>query len=218
MREYDLERPAKIRTDIQKKSLRASEQDRPDVALKREEFRNRLAQTRPSQLVFVDESGAQTNWTRRAGRAPQGERLVDAVPNGHYQVTTMVGAIRLTGLTAGLIFEGATDTEAFATFVEQVLTPQLRRGDIVIMDNLSSHKSERIAAALAGVGATLWYLPPYSPDFNPIEKMWSKIKSRIRGYAARTQKRLWNAISKAWKTVQPNEIHAYFRSCGIAAT
>src|SRR5262249_43167406 len=154
------------------KSLRASEQDRPDVVLKREEFRKRLARVRPSQLIFVDESGAQTNLTRRAGRALKGERLVDAVPNGHYQVTTRVGAIRLKGLTAGLIFEGATDTEAFVTFVEKVLAPQLKRGDVVVMDNLSSHKSQRIATALERVGARLWYLPPYSPDFNPIEKMW----------------------------------------------
>lgn len=188
------------------------------MALKREEFRSQLTQIRPSQLVFVDESGAQTNLTRRAGRAPKGERLVDAVPNGHYQVTTMIGAIRLRGLTAGLIFEGPTDTEAFATFVEQILVPQLRRGDVVVMDNLSSHKSQRIATALEKVGAALWYLPPYSPDFNPIEKMWSKLKSRIRGTAARTRLTLWNAIGKAWKTVQPQEIQAYFRSCGINAT
>jgi transposase len=188
------------------------------VAMKRDDFRKRLARVRPSQLIFVDESGAQTNLTRRAGRAPKGERLVDAVPNGHDQVTTMVGAIRLKGLTAGLIFEGATDTEAFATFVEQILVPQLRRGDVVVMDNLSSHKSQRIATALKSVGATLWYLPPYSPDFNPIEKMWSKIKSRIRSRAARTRLTLWNAIGKAWNAVQPHEIQAYFQSCGINAT
>jgi transposase len=188
------------------------------VASQRQEFRSRLAQIRPNQLIFVDESGAQTNLTRRAGRAPRGERLVDAVPNGHYQLTTMIGAIRLKGLTAGLIFEGPTDTEAFATFVEKILAPQLRRGDVVVMDNLSSHKPQRIATALERVGAKLWYLPPYSPDFNPIEKMWSKLKCAIRGSAARTQLKLWNAIGRAWKTVQPSEIQAYFQSCGILAT
>jgi transposase len=130
----------------------------------------------------------------------------------------MIGAVRLKGLTAGLIFEGPTDTEAFATFVEQILAPQLRRGDVVVMDNLSSHKPQRIATALERVGAKLWYLPPYSPDFNPIEKMWSKLKSAIRSSAARTRRTLWNAIGKAWKTVTPQEIKGYFQSCGIPAT
>ncbi len=124
--------------------------------------------------------------TRLRGRAPKGQRLVAEVPAGHWQITTMVGAVRLSGLVAGLIFEGATDTQAFVTFLEQSLLPQLRPGDIVVMDNLSSHKAARVHQVIAEAGAEVWFLPPYSPDLNPIEKIWSKLKGLLRSAGRRT--------------------------------
>jgi transposase len=175
------------------------------------------AQLDPSRLVFLDESGASTTMTRRHGRAPQGERVVDKVPQGHWHITTMIGAIGLTGVVAGLIFEGATDTEAFATFVEQLLVPKLKHGQLVVMDNLSSHKSARVRCAIEAVGAHLLFLPPYSPDLNPIEKMWAKVKSLLRSAAKRTVTDLWNAIGAAYHQVTASDCQGFFRSCGIPA-
>jgi transposase len=153
--------------------------------------------------------------TRRYGRAAKGERVVGQVPQGRWHVTTMIGAIRINGPTAGLVFEGATDTEAFATFVERVLRRQLRPGDVVIMDNLSSHKSTRVQHAIDQAGARLRYLPPYSPDLNPIEKMWSKVKALLRKAEPRTVARLWGAVSDAWHKVTASDCKGFFASCGI---
>jgi transposase len=130
----------------------------------------------------------------------------------------MIGAIRLTGVTAGLMFEGATDTPAFATFVEQVLVPELQPGDVVVMDNLSSHKAACIRQAIEGAGARVLFLPPYSPDLNPIEKMWSKVKSYLRTAAKRTKEGLWDAICEAFRRVTKGDCGGFFTSCGIAAT
>jgi transposase len=203
------------RPDAQKKSLRASEQDRPDVQQQRQEFRAEVQVIDPERLIFLDEAGASTNMSRICGRAPKGERLVSAVPHGHWHITSMIGAIRLSGPAAGLIFEGATDAEAFSTFVEQVLVPQLHPGDVVVMDNLSSHKSQRIREAIENTGARLRFLPPYSPDLNPIEKMWSKVKRLLRSAAQRTVSGLWEAICAAWKQVTPGDCRGFFASCGI---
>jgi transposase len=130
----------------------------------------------------------------------------------------MIGAIRLAGVTAGLMFEGATDTEAFATFVEQVLVPALQPDDVVIMDNLSSHKADCIRQAIEAAGARVRFLPPYSPDLNPIEKMWSKVKGYLRSAARRTMATLWDAICEAFRQVSQADCQGYFASCGIAAT
>ncbi len=153
--------------------------------------------------------------TRTYGRAPKGERVVDKVPHGHWHITSMIGAIRVNGPAAGLIFEGATDTEAFVTFVEQVLGPQLQPGDVVVMDNLSSHKSTRVQQAIEQAGARVRFLPPYSPDLNPLEKMWSKVKGLLRTAAQRTVTGLWDAICDAWKKVTPSDCQGFFASCGI---
>jgi transposase len=210
----------KMGISLKKKTVHASEQDRPDVQQQRQEFQEKISHTTVDQLVFVDESGAATNMARTHGRAPQGERVVDKVPKGHWHITTMIGAIGITGVMAGLIFEGATDTEAFVTFIEEILIHKLQPGQIVIMDNLSSHKSARVERAINSVGAKVLWLPPYSPDFNPIEKMWSKIKSLLRSAAKRTVGDLWDAICEAYHQVAASDCQGYFGSCGyqVAAT
>jgi transposase len=210
----------KMGISLKKKTVHASEQDRPDVQQQRQEFQEKISHTTVDQLVFIDEAGAATNMTRTHGRGPQGERVVDKVPKGHWHITTMIGAIGITGVIAGLIFEGATDAEAFATFVEEILIHQLQPGQIVIMDNLSSHKSARVERAINRVGAEVLWLPPYSPDFNPIEKMWSKMKSLLRSAAKRTVGDLWDAICAAYHKMTASDCQGYFGSCGyqVAAT
>jgi transposase len=153
------------------------------------------------RFVFGDESGAKTNMTRLYGRTFGGERLVDHAPHGHWQTTTMLSALRLDAHTATMLIEGPTDTAGFAAYVENVLIPSLRAGDIVVMDNLAPHKHPSIREMITGAGAELWYLPPYSPDLNPIEKMWSKIKALLRKAKARTQEALTRAVAEALQKV-----------------
>lgn len=167
------------------------------------------------RLIYLDESAATTAMTPACGRAAPGQRVVAEVPQGHYTVTTMISAINLTGVVASLIFEGATDAEAFATYVEQVLGPKLRSGDIVVMDNLSSHKTERVRKAIEARGAGVLLLPPYSPDLNPIEKAWSKIKAFLRRAAKRTVSSLWDVIGEAIAGITPDDCRGFFASCGI---
>jgi len=166
------------------------------------------------RLVFIDESGAKTNMTRRYGRTFGGERLVAATPHGHWSTTTMISAVRLTGQTAAMVIDGATDATVFEAYVEQVLGPSLRPGDIVILDNLSSHKTVGVLEALEASGAEVWFLPPYSPDLNPIEKMWSKIKAYLRKVEARTKETLLEAIAAALETVTASDALHWFASCG----
>jgi transposase len=147
--------------------------------------------------VFLDESGAQTSMTRTRGRAPRGQRVVAKVPGGHWKIVTMIGAVRISGPFATASIVGATDSDVFRTYVREVLTPQLRPGDVVVMDNLAPHKAAGVREAIAAIGAELRYLPPYSPDFNPIENMWSKVKGRLRSLATRTVESLHDAIGAA---------------------
>jgi transposase len=144
----------------------------------RGEFRKRLAKIDPTDLVFLDETGAHTSMARTHGRAPIGERVVDSVPLDHWRTTTIVSGIRLEGVTAPFVFEGPMDAAAFTTYVEKVLVPTLRTGNVVIMDNLSSHKMAAIVSMIEATGAKAIFLPPYSPDLNPIEPMWSKVKTQ----------------------------------------
>lgn len=167
------------------------------------------------RLIYLDESGANTAMTRTRGRAAAGQRVVAEVPHGHWAITTMISAIRLTGVVASLMFQGSTDAEAFAFYVEKILGPELKSGDIVVMDNLSSHKTERVRQAIESRGARVLLLPPYSPDLNPIEKMWSKVKTALRKAAARTVDSLWDAIGKALDQVTANDCRGFFDSCGI---
>ena len=198
----------------QKKSLHASEQDRPDVQKQRAEWRAGQSAVDPARLIFIDESGATTNMTRLYGRSFDGGRVVDKTPQGHRMNTTMISALRLDGSTADWVLEGAADTLVFHAYVQQVLGPTLRKGDIVVMDNLAVHKTPVVVKAIESTGAAVRFLPPYSPDLNPIEKMWSKIKAFLRKVKARTKDTLWTAIGAALKTVTASDALGWFLSCG----
>jgi transposase len=163
---------------------------------------------------FIDESGAKTNMVRLHGRCPQGQRLLSKAPAGHWQTTTMIAAIGLDGVHAPFALEGAVDVEAFAVYVERVLLPTLRGGEIVVLDNLSCHKHPRVRQLIESAGAEVWYLPAYSPDFNPIESMWSKIKQTLRSLAARTFETLIEAIRIALEAVSLQDLTGWFTHCG----
>lgn len=152
--------------------------------------------------------------TRLYGRTFGGQRLVAAAPHGHWSTTTMISALRFDGSTADMVLDGATDGAAFGAYVEHVLIPQLRPADIVVMDNLAAHKMTAIVTAIEQTGAKVRFLPPYSPDFNPIEKMWSKIKAYLRKVEARTKETLWQAIGAALRTVTAKDALGWFESCG----
>ena len=152
--------------------------------------------------------------TRRFGRCPRGQRLLAAVPHGHWKTSTFVAALRTSGPTAPLVIDGAMNGEVFRAYVEQVLAPTLAPGDIVIMDNLSSHKSRGVRDAIEAAGATLLYLPPYSPDFNPIEQAFAKLKALLRKAAARTVEALWDTIGVLVQAFRPDEPANYFASSG----
>jgi len=166
------------------------------------------------KLVFIDESGAKTNMTRLYGRAKEGQRAVDNTPSGHWCTTTMISSVRLDGSTACMVVDGATTKDVFKAYVQQILLPTLKTGDIVVLDNLSAHKNIELRNLIESVGAELWFLPPYSPDLNPIEKMWSKIKSILRTLKARTEKDLIDAIAEALDAVTANNAKGWFESCG----
>ena len=152
--------------------------------------------------------------TRRRGRCKGGQRVYDSAPCGRWGTTTMIASLRLDGSTAPMVIEGATDGAVFRAYVKHVLTPTLRQGDIVVMDNLSSHKPAEIEAMIQAAGAELWYLPPYSPDLNPIEKMWSKVKESLRSSKARCTEELYSAIRQALKTITSQDAQGWFASCG----
>jgi transposase len=172
----------------------------------------------PARFVFLDESGAKTNMTRLYGRVLGGRRLVDTVPHGHWCTTTMLSSIRLDGTTAAMVIEGPTDTAVFRAYVENVLIPTLRPGDIVVLDNLSPHKQPEVVEAVKRAGAQVWPLPPYSPDFNPIEQMWSKIKAYLRKVKARSPPTLLRAIAAALRTITAADAAGWFNHCGYRYT
>jgi transposase len=165
-------------------------------------------------LVFIDESGVTRSMTRRYGRAPKGQRVPGAVPFGHWEVTTLMGALALDGVRASFSVDAATDADIFRVFVEHVLKPALRPGDVVIWDNLSAHKSPELSAILTAAGAQLLRLPPYSPDFNPIEQCWSKVKEFLRSAQARTTAALEIAIAQAFAAVTAGDAQGWFQHCG----
>ena len=172
----------------------------------------------PSQVVFIDETWAKTNMTRRYGRSLSGTRLVEKAPCGRWQTTTFLGALRATGFIAPLTVEGAINGALFRAWVEQHLAPNLRRGDIVVMDNLSSHKVSGVREAIEAVGAELRYLPPYSPDLNPIELAFSKLKKLLRDGAERTVDKLWKLCGTALDAFTEPECRNYFKHCGYRYT
>ena len=168
----------------------------------------------PERLVFIDETGAATDMARRYGRCPRGQRLVASVPWGHWKTTTFVAALRVEGITAPCVFDGPMDGPCFRAYIEQFVVPILRQGDIVVMDNLPSHKVVGIREAIEAAGAELRYLPPYSPDLNPIEQFFAKLKALLRKAAARTIDALFAAIADALTAVSPQECQNYLANQG----
>lgn len=173
-----------------------------------------IAELDLKRLKFVDESGVNLAMTRLYGRAPRGDRVVGSVPQNYGENITMLASLGLTGLGAMMTVNGATDGDVFKVYAEEVLCPGLRRGDIVVMDNLGAHKVSGIREAIERRGAKLIYLPPYSPDWSPIEKCWSKIKSVLRGIGARTRETLEAAIKQAIGTITESDALAWFAHCG----
>jgi transposase len=171
----------------------------------------------PDRLVFIDETGASTKMARLRGRAPRGRRLRAGVPHGHWKTTTFVGALRLTGMTAPMVLDGPMTGVWFLAYVEQVLVPTLRPDDIVILDNLPAHKGAAVREAIEAAGARLLFLPPYSPDFNPIENAFAKLKALLRRAAARTLDELWRVIGDSLDAFSPSECANYFAHAGYDA-
>jgi transposase len=166
----------------------------------------------PAKLVFIDETGLSTKMARLRGRAPRGERCRAGVPHGHWKTTTFTGALRLTGMTAPFVYDGAMNGNVFVAYVEQVLVPTLSEGDVVVMDNLPAHKAAGIRDAIEAAGASLLYLPPYSPDFNPIENAFSKLKALLRAKAERTITGLWDTVGAILDLFTPAECANYFKA------
>ncbi|MGN6625777.1 MAG: IS630 family transposase [Tepidisphaeraceae bacterium] len=183
----------------------------------RDTWHDTLAEVLPDKLVFVDESGARTNMTRLYGWGPVGERVVDPVPHGHWKTCTMLAAVRLSGPLAAVTIDAAVNAEAFVLWTREVLAPCLTPGDVVVMDNLPAHKHPDVARAVEAVGASVRYLPPYSPDFNPIENLWSKVKTHLRAAAARTYEALGEAIDQALASITREDCRGFFGNCGYLA-
>jgi transposase len=179
----------------------------------RELWRENQPELDPRRLVFIDETWTTTNMARSRGRSPRGRRCVDSVPHGHWKTTTFVGGLRQDRLIAPMVTDGPMDGAMFLAYTRGFLVPALRPGDIVILDNLSSHKMRGVREAILSAHATLLYLPPYSPDLNPIEKFFSKLKALLRKAATRTVDALWNEIGSLLSTLSPDECAHYFASC-----
>ena len=197
-----------------KKTAHASEQDRPDVAARRQAWSEAQPKLDPEHLVFIDETGASTKLARLRGRAKRGQRCRAAIPHGHWQTTTFTGALRQLGMTAPMVLDGPMNGEAFVAYIRQVLAPTLRPGDIVVMDNLPAHRRSEVRHDIEAAGAVLHYLPPYSPDLNPIENAFAKLKAMLRKAAARTIDELWQAIRDALPQFTPAECANYFIAAG----
>ncbi len=177
-------------------------------------WREKQPDLNPAKLVFIDESWTKTNMARLYGRAPCGKRLIAAVPHGHWKTSTFIGALRCDGLTAPGVFDGAINGEMFRAYVEQVLVPTLKPGDVVIMDNLRSHKVSGVREAIEAAGASLLFIPPYSPDFNPIEMAFAKLKALLRAKAIRTVEALWKELGSLVDCFTPQECANFFRHAG----
>jgi transposase len=200
-----------------KKSLHADQRDRPDVQAKRDEFRRDIGTIAPKRLVFVDETGVNTAMTPAYGRAPRGERVVDSAP-ASWTTFTVIAALGLDGVHAPMVLPGSTDTAVFQAYVEQVLVPELHKGDVVVFDNLKPHLAAAVAKSIEGVGARVLLLPPYSPDYTPIEEMFSKVKQGLRRAEARTKTRLYDAVGQVLRLVTPQDSLGWFKHVGLCAT
>jgi transposase len=200
---------SKLGLPRKKKIPRAQEQDRPEVQERRREFCEELAGLDPRRLVFVDECGANTAMTRTHGRAPVGQRVYATIP-GRWESITLTCGLRLSGVTAALAFPGATNTDVFESYVEEVLVPGLKPGDVVIWDNLKPHQSEEAIEAVEAAGARVVPLPSWSPDLTPIDEMVSKVKGSLRSAAARTTEAVYAAFGSALHDVTPEDIAGWF--------
>ena len=203
-----------ITAHTKKKTYRAAEQDTPHIQAQREAYQEKMRTIEPHDYVFLDETGVNIAMARHYARALQGERAYASKPvnKGHH--ITVLGALSLDGIIAAMTVDGSSDTQVFFTYVQTVVVPNLRPGQVVMMDNLSSHHNDRLQTAIEAVGATLEYLPPYSPDFSPIEKCWSKLKEILRAKAARTRDTLDAAITTAFTMITPQDARGWFAHCG----
>jgi len=191
---------------------------RPDVAEARERWRALQPSLDPERLVFIDETGTNTKMVRAYGRCPRGQRLIGRQPFGHWKTTTFTAGLRWNGITAPWVLDGAMNRDAFLVYVDKVLGPTLRKGDIVVMDNLPAHKGDAVRKLIEDKGAQLMLLPPYSPDLNPIELAFSKLKTLLRKAAERTVGALWDRIGQVLEAFTPEECANYFRHDGYAST
>jgi transposase len=200
------------------KSMHADERDRPDVQRKRRSFRKRVGRIEPGRLKFIDESGANTAMARTHAWSPRGVRAVGSAP-GRWESFTVIAALGLDGVSAPLVLPGSVDPGApgFDSYVEDVLAPALRPGDVVVWDNLPTHQGRAAAAAVRGAGARLMFLSPYSPDYTPIERLWSKIKAYLRRVAARSKDSLYGALGEALESVTAQDIIGWFEHAGLCA-
>ena|ERR1700744_1977873 len=191
--------------------MRAAEQDRPDVKQARSLWRSRQSHWDIRHLVFIDETSLNTKLARLYGRCPRGERCLSAVPHGHWQTSTFIAALRYQQIEAPFLVDGPVDAEVFTVYLEQVLGPCLQPGDILILDNLATHKVQAVAQLLFAKGVGLRYLPPYSPDLNPIEMAFAKLKAHLRQAAARTLGELESAVAHSLDTFSAADCTAFFR-------
>jgi transposase len=187
------------------------------VARRRAQWRKYQGRLDPSRLVFIDETWAKTNMTRTHGRAPRGHRLVAKVPHGRWRTLTFLAALRRDRIDAPCVIDGPINGESFLAYVEQVLIPALKPGDIVIIDNLGSHKGKAVRRAIRAAGAKLFFLPPYSPDLNPIEQVFAKLKTLLRKAAERTVEATWKRIATLLECFTPQECANYFFNAGYAS-
>jgi transposase len=194
--------------------MHAAERDTERVQAARESYGEASSAFDLRRLKFIDESGVNISMTRLYGRAPRGERALGSTPQNYGENITMLGALSAVGLEAMMTVNGATDAEVFAAFMREVLAPTLRPGDIVVLDNLSAHRSQAAREAVEARGARLIFLPPYSPDLNPIERCWSKLKTYLRAAKARSREALEAAIKQAIATVSESDARAWFKHCG----
>ena len=197
--------------------MHASEQDRPDVARRRLRWRTHQGQIDPRRLVFIDETWAKTNMAPLRGWGPRGERLIAKVPHGHWNTLTFLAALRCDRIDAPCVIDGPINGESFLAYVEQILLPTLMPGDIVIMDNLGSHKGRAVRDAIRSAGAHRLLLPPYSPDLNPIEQAFAKLKALLRNASERTREAPWRRIGDLLDHFSPQECANYLANAGYAA-
>lgn len=200
-----------------RKTLHADERDAPRTRAKRRRYRSKARKIDAKRLQFLDETGIDTAMTPTHAWAPRGERAVGSVP-GTWGSTTVIAVLGLDGVKAPLVFPGAVDATAFQCYVDQVLTPKLHPGDVVVFDNLKPHLAAAVTASIRNAGATVLRLPPYSSDYNPIEELWSKLKGRLRRIAARTTRSLYDAVGEVLESVTPQDVVGWFKHSGLYAT